>query len=173
VTSGHNNLSSNTNLTIIGLGGPREIRSSGTSLFGMGSAVSNASLTLGNGITLDGRMLGGTLVWIEGSSTNTFAMEDGSKITRSRNTGGGGPSMGAVFIGGGSTFYMRGGTITGNHASSGFPGEVAGVLVEGSGSRLDQTGGSITGNTSVTGVYPNVRLTDGATRTGIGGTGNS
>ena len=109
MTSGNNNLSSNTNLTIIGLGGPREIRSSGTSLFGigMGSAVSNVSLTLGNGITLDGRMLGGTLVWIVGS-TNTFAMEDGSKITGSRNTGGGGPSMGAVFIGGGSTFYMRG-----------------------------------------------------------------
>ena len=63
--------------------------------------------------------------------------------------------------------FIIDGTITGNQAVSGVSGEVAGVLVEGSGSRLDQTGGSITGNTNTnaTFVYPNVRLTDGATRT--------
>jgi len=116
VTSGTNNLSSDTNLTIIGLGGPREIsHTSGWALFVVESSVSNASLTLGDGITLRGRQHSGGLVWIEGS-TNTFAMKDGSKITGHVYQGSG--FGGAVSIRGGSTFYMRGGTITGNRGAA-------------------------------------------------------
>jgi len=164
VTSGTNNLSSDTNLTIIGLGGPREIsHTSGWALFVVESSVSNASLTLGDGITLRGRQHSGGLVWIEGS-TNTFAMEDGSKITGHVYQGSG--FGGAVSIRGGSTFYMRGGTITGNRGAAGLV-DVGGVLVSGTGSSLIQTGGTITGNTNTnpSNEHPNVMLTGGATRT--------
>ena len=168
---------SNANLTIVGFGGQREIRFNGEgfSLFEVttenGGGVLDASLTLGNGITLRGLEHIGPLVYIRNAST--FAMEDGSKITGHINTGGDGAAAGAVTIGGGSTFYMRGGTITGNHADSGRSGEVAGVFVFDPGSLLNQTGGSIIGNTIGTGEYPNVRISVGATRTGIGGEGNS
>ena len=172
--SGHAALTSNTNLTIIGLGGQREIRHTGRwAIFSVGyggAAISNVRLTLGNGITLTRGPApqDGVLVWIEGN--NTFVMEDGSKITGNNCNGGAGIPRGAVYIRAASTFNMKGGTITGNHASLGHVNEVAGVLVRGT---LNQTGGSITGNTTIaTNAHPNVRV-DGGTRTGIGGTGNS
>jgi len=163
--SRYETLTSNTNLTIIGLGGQREISRTGNwAIFSVGYGgrpVSNVRLTLGNGITLTRAAPGdGVLVWIEGN--NTFVMEDGSKITRNNCDGGAGIPRGAVYIRAGSTFYMEGGEITGNHASLGHANEVAGVLVRGT---LNQTGGIIYGNTTIAANdHPNVRV-DGGTRT--------
>ena len=158
------------NITIVGEGGMRTITHGisvvGTHLFTINDA--DASLTLGNNVTIQGRTAAGTgavvrvsngTFTMQGNSriqghnlsnmltaavyvqTGTFNMKDDSVITGviSSSTG-----SAAVFLSGSGTFNMQGGQITANSNSSNTTSGSAGVIA---GGIINMTGGSITGNT--------------------------
>jgi len=138
-------------LTIIGIGGERNIQYNGNaneSLFMIGSAdwefPSIGSLTLGDNITLIGINNGqNSLINV---SKGTLTMKDGSKITGHNNSSEFGPVASAVNVAG--TFIMDGGEISGNQSDRGG----SGVSLADSGSaagRFTMNGGIITGNKSL------------------------
>jgi len=146
-------------LTIIGLGGRREIRftdeANNQRLFDVGASglvadEGTASLTLGNNITLVGRD-DNTLSLIRVRDNARLYMEPGSKITGHTHSGtaGNSGSGSAVHVAGYGSFTMRGGTITGNRATGGNVDNTAaagGMSVYTVTARFHMTGGSITGN---------------------------
>ena len=139
---------SNRQLTIIGIGGEREIKlSTNGALFivGVSSGTnSTISLTLGNNITLVGRNatddgVDNTSTVVSVQNGAKFIMLAGSKITDNTiSTNGGG-----VNISTGSTFNMEGGEISGNNVTGTNWG--GGVYVSGT---FTMRGGIISGNSS-------------------------
>jgi uncharacterized repeat protein (TIGR02543 family) len=128
---------SNVKLTIIGIGGERNITQSanGTLFIAGGYSSTGMSLTIGNNITLTGRSSANNIV-VEARS-GAFTMLDGSKITG--NTATLANNNSAVRVNGG-VFTMKGGTITGNASPDG-----GGVFV--GGGKFVMEGGSVSGNT--------------------------
>jgi hypothetical protein len=95
------------------------------------------TLTLDNGITLNGNAKGATLVYVDGG---TLRMNAGSTVRNSQYRG--------VLVGSNGTFTMTGGTITGNSVgSSSVSGYGGGVYVYGN-STFAMTGGEISRNTA-------------------------
>jgi len=147
---------SDADLTIVGVGQPREIRFTTTSnsqrLFDVGPASgtdTTISLTLGNNITLVGR---------EGNQNDLVRVWNGaslymygnSRITGHRNSREGGVdgAGAAVQVRTGGTFTMRGGVITGNRSTAtagARTGLMGGVNVHYTGI-FNMEGGEITGN---------------------------
>ena len=134
------------NVTITGSGGIRTINGSSiganTTMFTINTA--NASLTLGNNVTIQGRNTPGNsdLVYI---TAGTFRMLEGSKITGHQVSG---ASYAAVYINGSSAvFEMSGGSIDGNINTTAATTTTASGGVFFTGGKIIMTGGSITGNT--------------------------
>ena len=145
----------NRQLTIIGIGAEKTVisRTANGSTFTVGaSGQTDISLTIGNNITLQGRIANNnTVVSVWGGAA--FTMLDGSELSGNRSSASS-DSAGqgaAVSIFSGSTFTMKGGTITNNIATGGSsyavkPGGLYAQLT----STVVLEGGSITGNTGVT-----------------------
>jgi uncharacterized repeat protein (TIGR02543 family) len=148
ISTGAQSLNANVDLTIMGIGSERTIQATSAPLFTVNNA--NASLTLGNNITLRGSNISSALVSV---SNGTFTMKAGSKITGHTNSGSG---SGGVMVSTGGTFEMTGGEISGNKVSTASSG--GGVYVD-DGGTFNMTGGEISGNTAATtsggGVYVN------------------
>jgi hypothetical protein len=152
----------NTKLTITALGGPHTIQRTTTgTLFTVGqTGQTGISLTIGNGITLQGRQ-DATAPVVNISSSAEFTMLEGSKIT-GNNSSASSESTGygaAVAVRGGSTFTMIGGEISGNTATGTHMLTTAGVYVVDEGSTFKMEGGSITDNTGGPDVFisaPNI-----------------
>jgi hypothetical protein len=157
-TPGNHNLTApNTDLTIIGIGGPREIRFINTAddqmLFSVGPAENGTDasirLTLGNNITLVGRTEGrhgqanNTQPLVRARNGGRLYMLDGSKITGHTTSS----HWGAVAVHEGGVFTMSGGTITGNASTQAATNAAGGFVIGSEGSRFYMTGGSIRENT--------------------------
>ena len=105
---------SNCQLTIIGIGGKREIKLSFPgALFTVGKSSTDTTigLMLGNNITLVGRTNTDPVVCIQNGAK--LVMETGSKITGNNNVSNSGYCSGGVEVGSG-TFTMKGGEISNN-----------------------------------------------------------
>jgi len=157
VESGQNLMrDGNTNLTIVGLGQPREIRfvtgSNSQRLFDVGPATGTdaaISLTLGSNVTLVGRD-GNTNDLVRVWNGARLYMYGNSRITGHRNgrEGGADGSGAAVQVRYGGAFTMRGGIITGNRSTAtagARTGLVGGVNVHYT-SIFSMEGGEIAGN---------------------------
>ena len=159
VNSGTQTLSHpDTNLTIVGIGGPQQITltGSGDKLFYVGPAsgiIDSISLTLGNDIILMGRGQGPSFIMVRNGGR--LYMEANARITGHTTTSGS-PANGsgaAVFLEHNSTLTMRDNAeITGNRAN--YAGvntyntgnTAGGVFLRRATSSLVMEGGSITGN---------------------------
>jgi uncharacterized repeat protein (TIGR02543 family) len=132
--------------------------SSKGSLFTLGSGV---TLKLGNNITLEGRSdNNASLVKVNGGAE--LEMNDGSKISGNRYSGGGAyTDGGGVYVSGG-TFTMKGGEISGNNSDN----RGGGMFI--SSGTVIMSGGKISGNTAISGTGGGVRI-DGGTFTMTGG----
>jgi uncharacterized repeat protein (TIGR02543 family) len=129
----------NVNLTIIGMGSDRTITASSVPLFTINNA--NASLTLGDKITLQGMSSANSLVNV---NNGTLYMKSGSKITGHTTSG----TNGAVYVNGAnSTFIMEGGEISGNRSSSTVNTASGGVYLD-KYATFVMGGGTISGNSS-------------------------
>jgi TolB-like protein len=118
-------------ITLKGDGAMRTITNSGGGdLF---TVPKDVTLTLDNGVTLDGNNKEAYLVSISGG---TFIMKTGSMVRGAKKNG--------VYVGFNSTFTMQGGTITGNSASNG-----GGVFVENG--TFTMQGGEVSKNTATDG----------------------
>ncbi|MCL2382348.1 MAG: InlB B-repeat-containing protein [Treponema sp.] len=132
------------NLTIIGLGGEREISRTGGggTHFTIGAAgQAGISFTIGDNITLQGCTTNNVVVVVQNGAS--FVMLDGSLITGQTNTGlTAALSGGGVRVVTGGTLIIDGGTISGNYtfASGG------GVRMSDANSRLVMRSGTISGN---------------------------
>ena len=104
---------------------------------------SNASLTLGANVTLDGESRAGYGVNV--GSSGTFTMKNGtiSGFTRGAGT----TASGGVYVNSSGKFVMDGGTISGNNAGTGDGG---GIYLFDTGT-VTMNGGTISGNTAATG----------------------
>jgi len=153
----------NHQLTIIGIGGPREIRlSENGRLFTVGAGgQANISLTLGNNITLVGRRVGGNGnannndVVVAVQNAARLVMLDGSRITGNTNTAAqdaAGNGAAVLVENLNTVFTMRGGAITGNAATASGTINTGGVYVRNN-ARFDMEGGNISGNTAVSDVH--------------------
>jgi hypothetical protein len=136
-------------------------RSNLATIFSVGAAgETGISLTIGNGITLQGHQ-NATQPVVNISSSAEFTMLAGSKIT-GNNSSASTESTGygaAVAVRGGSTFTMIGGEISGNTATGTDMLTTAGVYVVDEGSTFKMEGGSITDNTGGPDVFisaPNI-----------------
>ena len=143
-------------LTIIGLGGERQIRP--TSPGGAASAHfmigpnPNVTMILGNNITLMG--LGPNAIpstpannnhLVRVNSGGTLIMNTGSRITGNTNTNAAAANIGGgVRVNTGGTFTMNGGIISNNTAS----GSSVGAGVHLAGGTFAMNGGEISGNTA-------------------------
>jgi len=170
-TPGNTLTAANANLTVVGLGGVREIRAISSRIFTIGpdAAVEDTtmSLTLGNNITLVGRAYGnhGSMDLVRVRNHGRLYMEAGSRITGHVNGGGStGNGFGAaVNIEPHGTFTMRGGEITGNRATSGDPVLAGGVSANYETSHFYMKGGHIHGNTrGANGYRADIRINQGA-----------
>jgi len=157
VESGQNLMrDGNTNLTIVGLGQPREIRfvtgSNSQRLFDVGPATgadATISLTLGSNVTLVGRD-GNTNDLVRVWNGARLYMYGNSRITGHRNgrEGGADGSGAAVQVRYGGAFTMRGGIIIGNRSTNTAGARTAlggGVNVHNT-SIFNMEGGEIAGN---------------------------
>jgi len=170
-TPGNTLTAANANLTVVGLGGVREIRSMGSRIFTVGlypgdGVGSTVSLTLGNNITLVGRAYGnhGSMDLVRVRNHGRLYMEAGSRITGHVNGGGStGNGFGAaVNIERYGTFTMRGGEITGNRTTSGDPVLAGGVSANYETSHFYMKGGHIHGNTrGANGYRADIRINQG------------
>jgi len=137
----------NRHLTLIGLAAERTITMTGAEnarLFDLNATGS--SLTLGNNITLQGRV-GGSTTTLVLVNNGTFLMLEGSKITGHTTTS----VNGAIWINGANAgFIMKGGSITGNTTTHSNTGAIGGLVVQ-STNNINLEGGSITGNTGPAG----------------------
>ncbi|MCL2229705.1 MAG: InlB B-repeat-containing protein [Treponema sp.] len=140
-------INSNQHITITGKDEMRTINCStaGTNIT-MFSINSNASLTLGNNVTIQGRTEAGSgdLVF---TSAGTFRMLEGSRITGHQVNS---ATSAAVYVGTSGRFEMSGGSIDGNNSTvtATSTNAAGGVIFTGlSGGIFIMTGGSITGNT--------------------------
>ena len=146
--------SASADLTIVGIGGEREITRTGTGrLFNV--AVSEARLTIGNNITLVGRD-GNTNDLVIVQNGGHLTMLDGSRITGHTNdaTSTANGAGAAVNVGTNGTFTMSGGKITGNTAVSANTNISGGVFMLNATSQFIMTGGRIYGNYRGNGVTP-------------------
>jgi len=156
----------NVHLTIIGIGKERSINNTGgehSIIFTLNSAT--ASLTLGNNITLKGRVPDSQAPMINIWGGGSLVMKEGSKITGNNTI----YMEGAVYVGGSnSSFIMEGGEISGNKTSSIYVDATGGVLVT-NGASFTMSGGAITGNFMDTNVPADVCINSNAgsfTKTG-------
>ncbi|MCL2382534.1 MAG: InlB B-repeat-containing protein [Treponema sp.] len=131
-------------LTIIGLGGAREITRTGNGATLTVTGGAGRRLTIGNNITLPGRDQTGSVVTVVGGAE--FVMLDGSLITGNDTSSG----NGAVNVTGDSTFTMRGGSITGNTSTNTTSNAAGGVFVNND-AVFAMHGGSVSGNTGAWG----------------------
>jgi len=151
----------NAKLTIIGIGGIRELSlSSDGRFFTIGaSGQTGISLTLGNNITIKkGSGAGYSYQFIVVQNDAELIMEAGSKIT---NVSANQTDRGALYIDG-STFTMNGGSITGNSNSQVTGGVPAGGLNVNGTATIRLLGGSIEGNVAPMGdiyIPPTATLT--------------
>ena len=138
-------------LTIIGLGEPREIRLNAQgSLFNVGSTQQmGVNLTLGNNITLVGLRNGRHGATVDNNSNVVWVYDDGifTMLEGSRVTGNTAP-VSAINIQSAGSFVMLGGEITGN-VSTGTGAWGVGGLRLFSNSSATLAGGRITENTNV------------------------
>ena len=137
----------NQHITIVGAGVrtiTHGITTVGTHLFTINNA--NASLTLGNNITIQGRSAEGAGAGAVVNNTNgTFRMLAGSKITGHQSSSG--TSAAVNITGANSTFEMSGGIINGNNTSVAITTTTASGGVYFTNGTFNMSGGSITGNT--------------------------
>ena len=152
-TTAGGTLTANADLTIIGLEEERTLQWNGTGGFMFKLEGNNASLTLGDHITLKGTS--GTSNQVVEIRNGTLAMEAGSIITGHTTSF----SWGAVYVGtttsygqpsptgAAARFIMNGGEITGNKSTSNTSGTVGGVYISSFGEVI-VNGGRITGNTA-------------------------
>jgi len=145
-------LSANADLTIVGIGGEREISRTTTGRLFL-VAASEARLTLGENITLRGNQVSADLVRVQNGGR--FYMEDGS--IRGHTNGATSTANGAgaaVNVGNNGTFTMSGGRITGNTAVNASTNISGGVFMYNANSRFIMTGGRIYGNHRGNGAAP-------------------
>jgi len=163
--------SASADLTIVGIGGEREITRTGTGrLFNV--AVSEARLTIGNNITLVGRD-GNTNDLVIVQNGGHLTMLDGSRITGHTSSAAGmATGLGAaVNVGNNGTFTMSGGTITGNTGTGTATWISGGVFVNAdAGGRFYMEGGSITGNTRGAGIPADIYLNNAVSYLRLSGT---
>ena len=135
----------NQHITIIGEGAERTIThgitASGTAMFTI--SIENASLTIGNNVTIRGRTTAanGDLIFI---SIGTFRMLEGSRLTGHRASS---AAAAAVYIGSVGRFEMSGGSIDGNINTTAATNTAVSGGVNVNNGTFIMTGGSITGNT--------------------------